>query len=165
MHRSCLPTGGRGDSLAASVNPPRLEGVSMPRRAFRLPFTLLLLALVSLPTLLRAQAQATTGVIRGVVAEPSGAPLPGATVLLRETQTGFQRSLQTNERGAFAASLLPLGTYEVTARGVGFSEVKQSGIALRVGQEVYLQLKLGAGQLAGGEVDAAPPVGRRSSGR
>ena len=107
---------------------------------------------------LNAQSQATTGIIRGVVLDPNGAPAVGATVQLRETQTGFQRSLQTNERGVFVAPLLPLGTYDVTVRGVGFAETRKTGIPLRLGETVDLQLKLGAVEVQGVTVTATEPV-------
>ena len=79
------------------------------------------LALV-FPVLLAAQSQATTGVIRGTVTDPSGTLVAGATVVLHESQTGFQRQVATNERGVFIAPLMPLGTYDVTARAVGFGD-------------------------------------------
>src|SRR3989442_14658035 len=107
---------------------------------------------------LAAQSQATTGIIRGVVTDPSGAPAVGATVQLRETQTGFQRSLQTNERGIFVGPLLPLGTYDVVVRGVGFAETRKTGIPLRLGETVALQLKLGAVEVQGVTVTATEPV-------
>src|SRR6266545_1482524 len=78
----------------------------------------LLLAL-GLPIAAAAQSQATTGIIRGVVSDASGQPVAGASVTLRETQTGFQRQITTNDRGVFVASVLPLGTYDVTARAAG----------------------------------------------
>ena len=105
-----------------------------------------------------AQSQATTGIIRGVVLDPTGAPAIGATVQLRETQTGFQRSLQTNERGIFVGPLLPLGTYDVVVRGVGFAETRKTGILLRLGETVDLQLKLGAVEVQGVTVTATEPV-------
>src|SRR6266480_3023207 len=43
---------------------------------------------LAFPVLLAAQSQATTGIIRGTVTDPSGAAVAGATVALRETQTG-----------------------------------------------------------------------------
>src|SRR5207249_8575250 len=107
---------------------------------------------------LNAQSQATTGIIRGVVLDPNGAPAVGATVQLRETQTGFQRSLRTNERGVFVGPLLPLGTYAVSARGVGFAETRKTGIPLRLGETVDLQLKLGAVEVQGVTVTATEPV-------
>jgi hypothetical protein len=123
-----------------------------------LPALSLGLALAALPHPLPAQSQATTGIIRGVVSDPSGTPVTGASVLVHETQTGFQRALPTNERGVFVASLLPLGTYDVTVRGVGFAESKKTGIPLRVGETVDLQFKLGAVQLAAVTVEATTPV-------
>src|SRR5689334_23501085 len=94
------------------------------------------LVLLTSPAPLGAQSQATTGIIRGVVSDPNGAPVANATVILHETQTNFTRTLTTDAAGNFTGTLLPLGTYEVTARSVGFAEVKQTGIALGVGETV-----------------------------
>jgi hypothetical protein len=113
---------------------------------------------IAVPFSLAAQSQATTGIIRGVVSDPAGTPVAGATVVLRETQTGFQRQLTTNERGVFVASLLPLGTYEVTARAVGRSEAKRTGVPLRVGETVDLAFQLGAVELQAVTVEATPSV-------
>src|SRR6266487_2002706 len=99
---------------------------------------------LAFPVLLAAQSQATTGIIRGTVTDPSGAAVAGATVVLRETQTGFQRQLATNERGVFIASLMPLGTYDVTARGVGFGETRRTGVRLGLGETVDLAVQLQA---------------------
>ncbi len=97
-------------------------------------------AVLSLPTRLTAQAQATTGIIRGVVVDPNGSPVAGAQVVFHETQTNFERNLTADAGGNFAATLLPLGTYDVTARAIGFNPVSQKGIVLRVGQSVDLRL-------------------------
>src|SRR4029079_16439605 len=56
----------------------RLQEVSM-RRVLCL---LSLFALMSLPAVLNAQSQATTGVIEGTVSDQTGARVPGATVTL-----------------------------------------------------------------------------------
>src|SRR6266566_4679679 len=117
----------------------------------------LVLAL-ALPIAAAAQSQATTGIIRGVVSDPAGAPVAGATVTLRETQTGFQRQITTNDRGVFVASLLPLGTYDVTARAVGRAEAKRTGVGLRVGETVDLALGLGAVELQAVTVEARQQV-------
>jgi len=115
------------------------------------------LALV-FPVMLAAQSQATTGVIRGTVTDPSGTAVAGASVVLRETQTGFQRQVATNERGIFVAPLMPLGTYDVTARAVGFSETRRTGVRLGVGETVNLTLPLAAVQLQAVVVEARQPV-------
>src|SRR5438094_2815290 len=115
------------------------------------------LALV-FPVMLAAQSQATTGVIRGTVTDPSGTIVAGAAVVLRETQTGFQRQVVTNERGIFVAPLMPLGTYDVTARAVGFSEARRTGVRLGVGETVNLNLPLAAVQLQAVVVEATQSV-------
>src|SRR5258705_1194930 len=117
----------------------------------------LVLAL-ALPIAAAAQSQATTGIIRGVVSDPAGAPVVGATVALRETQTGFQRQVTTNDRGGFFASLLLLGSYDVTSRAVGYGEIKRTGIPLRVGETVDLALKVAAVELQAVVVEATEPV-------
>ncbi|HEV2749375.1 MAG TPA: TonB-dependent receptor, partial [Gemmatimonadales bacterium] len=126
----------------------------------RLPVLLVGAALVVLgsPPSLGAQGQATTGIIRGVVTDPSGAPVANAQVILHETQTNFTRTLTTDAAGNFTGTLLPLGTYDATARAVGFAEAKRTGIPLGVGETVPLQLQLAAVTLAPVTVEATRPV-------
>jgi len=116
------------------------------------------LVLACWPTSLAAQAQATTGVIRGTVSDPSGNVVVGALVTLTDMQTRFQRTVTTNEKGVFVAPLLPLGTYDVRARAVGLGERRQTGIVLRVGETVDLALKLAPVELAAVTVTATPVV-------
>ena len=89
-----------------------------------------------------AQSQATTGVIEGIVSDESGAVLPGATVTLTNTGTGFERILITDERGRFRGVLLPLGDYRVSAALEGFTTIVQDGLQVTVGATVSLRLTL-----------------------
>src|SRR5216117_1927754 len=116
------------------------------------------LVLYASPAPLVAQGQATTGIIRGVVTDPNGAPVANASVILHEAQTNFTRTLTTDAGGNFTGTLLPLGTYDVTARSVGFAEVKRTGISLSVGETVALRLPLAAVTLAAVTVEATQPV-------
>src|SRR6059058_2556378 len=116
------------------------------------------LVLFASPAALGAQGQATTGIIRGVVTDPNGAPVANVTVILHESQTNFTRTLTTDAAGNFTGTLLPLGTYDVTARSVGFAEVKRTGIVLSVGETVALRLPLAAVTLAAVTVEATQPV-------
>ncbi len=116
------------------------------------------LALLGSPASLAAQSQATTGIIRGVVSDPTGVPVANAQVILHETQTNFTRTLTTDAAGNFTGTLLPLGTYDATARAVGFAEVKRTGISLGVGETVDLRLSLAAVTLAPVTVEATRPV-------
>jgi hypothetical protein len=94
------------------------------------------------PSSLRGQSQATTGVIRGVVTDSAGGPITAATVTLRNLETNFTRTLASSDRGIFVGTLLPLGSYEVTARALGYSVSTQHGISLRVGQTVEVPITL-----------------------
>jgi hypothetical protein len=129
-------------------------------RSPRLPCFLLGAALLVLgrPALVAAQSQATTGIIRGVVADPGGTPVANARVVLHETQTNFTRTLTTDATGNFTGTLLPLGIYDVSARAVGFAEVKRTGVPLSVGQTVDLRLPLAAITLQAVTVEATKPV-------
>src|SRR6266700_4155591 len=116
------------------------------------------LVLYASPAPLVAQGQATTGIIRGVVTDPNGAPVANASVILHEAQTNFTRTLTTDAGGNFTGTLLPLGTYDVTARSVGYAEVKRTGVQLSVGETVDLRLSLAAVTLAAVTVEATQPV-------
>jgi hypothetical protein len=135
--------------------------VRRPLRSI-LPYwaSLILAAAPALPATLAAQAQATTGVIRGTVADSSGGTLAGATVSLRNLETNAERVLTTNERGVFVATLLRVGTYEVAARAVGFRESRRTGVTLRLGEALDLPFVLArqAVQLQEITVAAAEPV-------
>jgi len=127
-----------------------------PRSLPSIPLALLLAAVLAATA--RAQSQATTGLIRGVVTGADGAPVQGANVVLRNTQTNIERSTVTNERGIFVAQLLPVGTYDVVARMLGATEARENGVQLGLGATVELDLKLGAIQLAALEVSGQAPV-------
>ncbi len=81
----------------------------------------------------RAWAQETTGTITGVVTDQTGAILPGATVLVKQIQTGRTTEVISNETGRYTASLLPPGTYEVTFNLSGFQRLLE-------GRRVHAQL-------------------------
>ncbi|HEX6089562.1 MAG TPA: carboxypeptidase regulatory-like domain-containing protein [Gemmatimonadales bacterium] len=91
---------------------------------------------------LAAQAQATTAVVRGTVASEDGASIRGAAVTLRNVNTNFTRRVETNSSGVFVATLLPVGTYEVTARAVGFRPEARRGLVIRLGESAELDFRL-----------------------
>jgi hypothetical protein len=130
-------------------------------RPFRWLVAAACLALAAAPAQLRAQAQATTGVIRGTVTDSTtGAAIPGASVTLRNRETNAERALTTNERGVYVATLLRVGTYDVTARALGFLEQKRDTLRLRLGetQDASFTLQPQAVQLREVTVSAEPTV-------
>jgi hypothetical protein len=119
----------------------------------------ILAALAFTPALLFAQAQATTGVIRGTAADSSGNPV-AAFVTVRNTETNFSRTVKASDQGVFVTTLLPLGTYQVSARAVGYSPTTKSNIGVTLGRTVDLPLVLARSttQLAGVTVVAQVPT-------
>src|SRR5207342_3131659 len=73
--------------------------------------TLLIPLLAAAPA--RAQSQATTGTIEGIVTDSTGGVLPGVAVVLTNAATGFKRELSTDESGRYRGLALPLGTYKI----------------------------------------------------
>jgi hypothetical protein len=98
------------------------------------------------PGFVLAQSQATTGVIEGTVSDANGAPLPGATVAMKNTDTNFEKSAITGPDGRFRGVLLPLGPYKVTVTLSGFSTLVRDGLTLSVGQTINLPFTLNLSQ-------------------
>src|SRR5438034_11129521 len=81
-----------------------------------------------------ALAQGTTGMILGTISATTGAAIPGATMTLRNVDTGFTRTVSADEAGRYRAPQLPLGRYEVTAELAGFQTEVRTGITLALGR-------------------------------
>src|SRR6185503_21321311 len=94
-----------------------------------------------------AWAQATAG-LAGRVTDESGAVLPGVTVTITQTDTGFTRSVVTDGSGAWIASNLPLGPYRLEVSLPGFRTFVQTGITLQVGSSPTLDVVLQIGQVS-----------------
>src|SRR5229473_3384397 len=105
---------------------------------YRLTLPTLFLMLTCLPSA-RAQVSAS---IKGIVTDPSGAPVPAATVTTKTTETGAARSAITDDAGRYQFVWLPVGQYEVAVTKPGFQEAVRSGIRLVVGEEASVDLKL-----------------------
>ena len=95
-----------------------------------------------------ALAQGTTGMILGTISDTTGAAIPGATLTLRNVDTGFTRTVSADEAGRYRAPQLPLGRYEVTAELAGFQTEVRTGITLTVGREAVVDLVLQVGVVA-----------------
>jgi outer membrane receptor for ferrienterochelin and colicin len=84
-------------------------------------------------SLAAAQASTTTGNIRGRVTDEAGNPLPAATVVATNEETGFQRGTQTGDDGVYVVRFLPPGSYRVAARRIGQEPSEVPGIRVTVG--------------------------------
>ncbi len=93
-------------------------------------------------------AQSTTGSIYGTVADASGAAVPGATVIVKETRTGATQTQATHENGEYVFQTLNPGDYVVTTTASSFKSTTQTGITLSSNQNVHVNFSLVPGAAA-----------------
>jgi len=103
---------------------------------------LLVIAVVMAPSLM-AQSL-VSGDISGTVTDPSGAVVPNAQVTLKNNANGQTRTSTTNSAGAYRFSLLPPGSYTISATASGFSKA-ETVTAVNVGQTTVADVKLAVG--------------------
>ncbi len=92
-----------------------------------------------------AQAQSSTADLRGLVTDPNGAVVPGATVTARNPATNITRTVTTNDEGTYQIFALPPGEYELSAEAATFKKTVVSPVRLTVGQSAELAFKLEVG--------------------
>src|SRR5688572_18764934 len=120
--------------------------------------TLMLFAALALLAPGLASAQATAE-LAGRVADESGAVLPGVTVTATQTDTGFTRTVVTDDTGAWVMPNLPTGPYRLEVALQGFRTYVQTGIVLQVGATPTINAVLGVGNLEETvSVEAAAPI-------
>src|SRR5438067_7561769 len=99
------------------------------------------LSFLGLTPLLHSQGSTTS--LRGAISDAKGAVLPGATVTITDSSTGFTRSTTTDSQGAYQFLQIPPATYSVTATAKGFATLKQENVRLLVGTPGTLNITLG----------------------
>ncbi len=92
-----------------------------------------------------AQSQSTTGLIQGTVVDQNGAVVSGATIVVKNVETGFERTVTSNTDGLFTAPLLPLGRYRVTTSASGFSGSTFENVQVNIGQTLSLKIEMKVG--------------------
>src|ERR1700740_3732382 len=90
------------------------------------------LVIIASASCVLAWAQLDTASILGTVVDPSGAVIPGATVVVTNQGTSASVTLTTDGNGNFIAPVLPLGAYSVTASAKGFKTYVRENITLRL---------------------------------
>ncbi len=120
---------------------------------------IVLMALLSIPGLLPAQTQSTTGTIQGLVTDQTSAGVPNATVTVKNTGTGAERQVKSDNEGRYQAPLLEPGSYDVTVTASGFATVISKGYDLGLGQTLTADVAMQVATVAETvTVDAAAPV-------
>src|SRR6266852_5459584 len=88
-----------------------------------------------------ARAQLSVS-ITGFVTDPSGAPIPSASVTAKNLETGALRHSLTDDSGRYLVLSLPVAEYEVRVAKPGFQDGLRTGIHLVIGQEAQVDFRL-----------------------
>ncbi|NWJ39427.1 MAG: TonB-dependent receptor [Geothrix sp.] len=100
-------------------------------------------------------AQGVSVQLGGRVLDTRGAAVAGATVVIRNGETGLTRTLQTSDEGRYLATLLPVGPYTVTVTKFGYQTAANIKVNLNLGDAAPLTIKLAPESGAVVEVVAA----------
>src|SRR5579864_1618931 len=95
--------------------------------------------------LFAAHALAQEGTIVGTVTDPSGAAVPNASITLTNTDTGQQKTINTNGEGQYVAADIRIGRYIVRAQAPGFKVGERKDVALQVGDRTRVNFALEVG--------------------
>jgi hypothetical protein len=110
-----------------------------------LPFSLLLAAaLLLLPVASHSQSQ--NGSVSGTVTDPSGSPVPGAGLVLKNTATGVELTRVSEADGGYAFRNLPPSSYQLRASLAGF-QTYQTNVEVRLTSNVRVDVKLTLGAM------------------
>src|SRR5215213_658297 len=91
-------------------------------------------------------AQETTGKIVGTVSAPDGA-IAGATIVVKDNQTGKERTVVASDNGNFEVSQLEFGIYTVRITASGYKAFVANEVKIDAGREYSLNAQLEVGQI------------------
>src|SRR6266540_2267447 len=94
-----------------------------------------------------AQSLGSAGTVIGVVSDPDGAVIAGATVVIQNPVTGYRRAATTDTAGAFRFSDVPQNNYKLTVSANGFSSVSQS-LSVRTSVPISVNIPLTVGDVS-----------------
>ncbi|HLI75834.1 MAG TPA: TonB-dependent receptor [Acidobacteriaceae bacterium] len=125
----------------------RLPHITLPRLAQRGRALIRVLALLSLllgrgPLI----AQSSAGTIHGQITDMTGAIVPGAQIVARSPAVGGTFRAVSDKEGNYRVTDLPEGTdYTVEATATGFEKFVRTGLLVRAGLDIAVDLKLPTG--------------------
>ncbi|HEU0049942.1 MAG TPA: carboxypeptidase-like regulatory domain-containing protein, partial [Nitrososphaera sp.] len=94
----------------------------------------------------RATAQQATAQLTGTVKDQTGAVVGGAKLTLKNSDTGIAREITSDRNGSYLFTLIPIGTYELSAEKKGFKKYVQNGITLDVNQNAKVDITTQLGE-------------------
>src|SRR5262245_58815127 len=95
-----------------------------------------------------ALAQVATSRLEGIIEDPSGAVVPGATITVENEKNGWRATLVSDPRGFYVFPSLAPGEYTVTAEAPGFRQVVLKGVMLNVATTITAPFRFEIGATA-----------------
>ena len=93
-------------------------------------------------------AQTITGSVRGIITDPSGAVVVGASIDAVNVATGVTHHTTSDRAGLYDIQFLTIGSYTVTAKASGFSTTTAGPFVLQIDQIAKVDLALQVGRAA-----------------
>ncbi len=90
--------------------------------------------------------QAGRAELFGTIQDPTGLPVPAAKVQVESDDTHGRYPAISDEHGEYHLLGLPAGTYTLTVEAKGFRTLHQSGVTLRIGDQIRMNPQLLVGQ-------------------
>ncbi|HEY3823184.1 MAG TPA: TonB-dependent receptor [Bryobacteraceae bacterium] len=110
-----------------------------------------------------ASAQ-STGAIQGTVTDPTTAAIPSASVVVRDENTGQERTVSTDSAGFYSVPSLPVGTYRVEVKANGMASSAATHVVLSVSSTVVQNFSLTVGTASSVvEIQSTAPLVETSS--
>jgi len=101
----------------------------------------------------------------GTVIDPSELGVPGAAVVMEDEATGALFKTTTGARGDYHFPGLPVGAYKLEVEAANFRGYRRSGLALRIGDQINLDISLELGKpVESVNVQAEAPLLQTASG-
>jgi hypothetical protein len=111
------------------------------------------------------RGQAGHAELFGMIQDPAGLAVPGATVEAEYQDTRIRYAVTSDGRGEYHLLGLPAGSYGLTVEAKGFRPIHQMGLTMRIGDQTELNLKLSVGDVKDSiEVSAEAPLLQAASG-
>ncbi len=118
---------------------------------------LCVLAMLIVP--LMSFSQSTRGGMAGTITDSTGAVIPGAKIVVKQTQTGAKYQTVSSSAGAYRFPELALGRYDVTISAAGFNTANRTGVLVTINSTSALNVVLNPGAASESiTVDASAPT-------
>ena len=93
-------------------------------------------------------AQQGTSTVRGVVKDPQGNVVPGASVTLTNLGTNLSRSSTTNDQGSYSFDFVQVGDYRIEVEAKGFKKALLNDVHALVGTAATVDVQLQIGDVS-----------------